>query len=582
MARIGGNATATSQPNSHEGEGESESLGGHLRESAKLFEQPLLGIIGAIALLFGFIGYRQYFRSVGEPSGWVDVLYADMQLIKLSSKVTKGSAPWTLDVGRMLAPIVTGYAAFRGVAALHRERLDRIRVQRWRGHVVVVGATSAAVAVAKALRRQNRRVVLIDADLSSERATSLRSVGVFALRADPARPEILRQASVKGATDVLALTADDALNIDVALRSRGRARAMASVSRPDLCELLRIEALGATGSARLDFLNAEELCARTIDRSFNGGLVGGEGDLLITTSAVLASQLLSRAARQASTGSRRVHVTGPEGAAGIVMAERRDPHLKDHLTLSADGNLLDPPQIGEAIELTRVKRAVVEGEGTEAVVLALALARRLPIGAEVVLAIPDPEHLAPLLHSGAATRTVPIHIVDSISWWSDSDLVLGGTVEVIARATHRNYVETRRASGGASPDDPSLAEWAKLGTHLKDSNRKQARHLWVKLAAINCSLAPASGATAGFAFTDAEVELLAQLEHVRWVEERRTDGWRTGPRDVIAKRTPYLVDWSELTEAIRDLDRITVTQLPAFLNDVGYEIIRNEATVRST
>ena len=581
MARIGGNATATSQPNSHEGEGESESLGGHLRESAKLFEQPLLGIIGAVALLFGFIGYRQYFRSVDEPSGWVDVLYADMQLIKLSSKVTKGSAPWTLDVGRMLAPIVTGYAAFRGVAALHRERLDRIRVQRWRGHVVVVGATSAAVAVAKALRRQNRRVVLIDADLSSDRATSLRSVGVFALRGDPARPEILRQASVMGATDVLALTTDDALNIDVALRSRGRARAMASVSRPDLCELLRIEALGATGSARLDFLNAEELCARTIDRSFNGGLVGGEGDLLIATSAVLASQLLSRAARQASTGSKRVHVTGSQGAAAIVMAERRYPHLKDHLTLSVDANLLDPPQLGET-ELTRVKRAVVEGEGTEAVALALALARRLRVGAEVVLAIPDPEHLAPLLHSGAATRTVPIHIVDSISWWSDSDLVLGGTVEVIARATHRNYVETRRASGGASPADPSLAEWARLGSHLKDSNRKQARHLWVKLAAINCSLAPASGATAGFAFDDGEVELLAQLEHVRWVEERRADGWKPGPRDVAAKRTPYLVDWSELTEAIRDLDRITVTQLPAFLNDVGYEIIRNEATVRST
>ena len=259
MARTGGNMTATSGANSHEAEGESESLSSHLRESAKLFEQPLLGIIGAVALLFGFIGYRQYFRSVDEPSGWVDVLYADMQLIKLSSKVTKGSAPWTLDVGRMLAPIVTGYAAFRGVAALHRERLDRIRVQRWRGHVVVVGATSAAVAVAKALRRQNRRVVLIDADLSSDRATSLRSVGVFALRGDPARPEILRQASVMGATDVLALTTDDALNIDVALRSRGRARAMASVSRPDLCELLRIEALGATGSARLDLIRVGQV-----------------------------------------------------------------------------------------------------------------------------------------------------------------------------------------------------------------------------------------------------------------------------------------------------------------------------------
>ncbi len=574
LARFGRPDTAGSEA---AGEVESESLAGHLRESAKLFEQPLLGIIGALALVFGFIGYHEYLRKAGEPSGWVDVLYADMQLIKLSSKVVKGTdAPWTLNVGRMLAPIVTGYAAFRGVAALHRERLDRIRVQRWHGHVVVVGATSAAIAVAKALRRQNRRVVLIDNDLTTERATSLRSIGVFAMKGDPVRPEVLRQASIKGATDVLALTDDDAVNIDVALRSRGRARAMASVTRPDLCELLRIEALGATGSARLDFLNADEVGARSIDRCFRHGLVGGEGDLLIATPAVLASQLLARAARQA-TARVDVHVAGDQASQAVALAKRRDSSLTEHLAISVHSVVLDTERIGDSIDLSRITRAVVDGEGTEAVALALALARRLPDGAEIVLAIPDPEHLAPLLHSGAATRRVPIHIVDSISWWSDPDLVLGGTVEIIARATHANYVESRRASGADTTNDQALVEWAKLSKHLKESNRKQARHLWVKLAAVNCSLAPASGATSRFAFTESEVDLLAQLEHVRWVEERRADGWQPGPRDVAAKRTPYLVDWSELTEEIRHLDRITVTELPAFLSDVGYEIIRNEA-----
>ena len=565
------------EPASDEGEGEGEGLAGHLRESAKLFEQPLLGIIGAVALVFGFIGYRQYFKSVDEPSGWVDVLYADMQLIKLSSKVTKGSAPWTLDVGRMLAPIVTGYAAFRGVAALHRERLDRIRVQRWRGHVVVVGATAAAVTVAKALRRQNRRVVLIDAALSPERAAALRSIGVFALKGDPERPEVLRQASIKGATDVLALTDNDAVNIDIALRSRGRARAMASVSRPDLCELLRIEALGASGSAQLDFLNADELGARSIDRRFRNGLVGGEGDLLIATPAVLASQLLARAARQAiSPPLARVYVAGDSAEQGVALAKQRYSNLTNSLTISVHPSTLDSERIDGAIDFNRINRAVVDGEGTEAVALALALARRLPDGAEVVLAIPDPEHLAPLLKAGGSTRRVPIHIVDSISWWSDADLVLGGTVEIVARATHSNYVESRRASGVDASTDQALVDWSKLSKHLKESNRKQARHLWVKLAAVDCSLAPASGAAPEFSFNEHEVDLLAQLEHVRWVEERRADGWQPGPRDVAAKRTPYLVDWSQLTDEIKHLDRITVTDLPSFLNDVGYEIVRNQ------
>ena len=98
----------------------------------------------------------------------------------------------------------------------------------------------------------------------------------------------------------------------------------------------------------------------------------------------------------------------------------------------------------------------------------------------------------------------------------------------------------------------------------------------MKLAAVDCSLAPASGAAPEFSFNEHEVDLLAQLEHVRWVEERRADGWQPGPRDVAAKRTPYLVDWSQLTDEIKHLDRITVTDLPSFLNDVGYEIVRNQ------
>ena len=76
-------------------------------------------------------------------------------------------------------------------------------------------------------------------------------------------------------------------------------------------------------------------------------------------------------------------------------------------------------------------------------------------------------------------------------------------------------------------------------------------------------------------FTDAEVELLGEMEHGRWNAERLSFGWRLGPhKDVERKISPYLVSWSELPEEIRKWDRETVLRIPAYLAEIGLEIRR--------
>ena len=544
--------------------------------AARLFEQPLLAVLGVAALVFGFFGYRQYFHSTNQPSGNVDTLYATLQLIKLSSRVNTANVPWALNVGRLLAPAVSGYAAFRGLGALYRDRLDRLRVQAARDHVVVVGASPAATAITRSLCRQGCKVVVVDPDLTPERAASLRSIGALTVVGDGARPEVLHQAGAHRARQVLALTDDDARNIDIALRvhsrsgRRGSPRSMGSVSRADLCELLRIEALGAGGAAMLDFFNGHELTARTVERTALATVVG---DVLVIAPAIDAAQILARLARAGFAGT--VRLEGRDAAAAVLLARRRLHDIDARLRLAVHAvEAVDAHEFGD---LTTVTRAVIAGDGSEAMALALAVSRRLAPGAMVALVLPDSAHLAPLLAAGAADRHVPIVLVDSLAWWSDPDLVLGGTMEVIARATHQNYLESRAAAGLVPAGDAAMVPWERLPKSLKESNRNQARHLWVKLAAVGCALAPTVGAEASFAFTPAEVEQLSGLEHERWVAERLGDGWRLGPRDIAAKTTPHLAPWEDLTEDIRDLDRAAVRGLPAFVADVGYQIVRTSA-----
>jgi hypothetical protein len=114
---------------------------------------------------------------------------------------------------------------------------------------------------------------------------------------------------------------------------------------------------------------------------------------------------------------------------------------------------------------------------------------------------------------------------------------------------------------------------------LKESNRHQASQIMEKLRRIECDIRlPVSGQPAAFTFEPAEEEILAEMEHDRWVDERQMAGWRLGPRDPEKKVSPYLVAWDKLDDEIKEYDRDAVRGIPGILAEVGLEIYRRRST----
>lgn len=148
--------------------------------------------------------------------------------------------------------------------------------------------------------------------------------------------------------------------------------------------------------------------------------------------------------------------------------------------------------------------------------------------------------------------------------------------ELIARAIHADYLRRGKVDGSLPEDDPSLRAWEELDESLRASDRDQAGDIGRKLASIGCAAVPAEQARSEpVQFEPGEIEMLARLEHARWVEERLRQGWRPGPRrDVAERRSPYLVPWEELSEKVRDLDRDSVRAIPRLLAEVGLLIVR--------
>ena len=118
----------------------------------------------------------------------------------------------------------------------------------------------------------------------------------------------------------------------------------------------------------------------------------------------------------------------------------------------------------------------------------------------------------------------------------------------------------------------SFRDWEELDEIYRDSNRDQAAHIPVKLSAIGCDLAPMSPGEDHNTFTFrepedgqvGEVDILARLEHERWMDERRL-------------RQPHhaaMLPWKDLRDEEKQKDYDAIRALPELLEGVGLKIIR--------
>jgi hypothetical protein len=143
----------------------------------------------------------------------------------------------------------------------------------------------------------------------------------------------------------------------------------------------------------------------------------------------------------------------------------------------------------------------------------------------------------------------------------------------LARAIHQAYVNNCAGRGDSPRLNQSMRPWEELPDDRKQANLAQAAHIGSKLDAIDCAVVPESAATPDFAFTGTEIELLAEMEHRRWVQERHTQGYVHGP-DREGMQHPDLVDWQYLSESAREKDRDAIRELPLILRQAGFHILR--------
>jgi hypothetical protein len=495
---------------------------------------------------------------------------------------------------RFLAVLAWATFGLLVVTSIFNRRLRLWSTVRKGNHTVICGLSGAGLELVDDARREGEEVVVIDQESSAEAGIRAEETGASLLPGSPAEPQLLRKAGIHSAKLLLAATPDDSANIAAVVQAREVApgkpmRAFVHIADPQLRVLLRRQrTFRSDGPTPATIFNVFDNSARLLlrDDPLDHMRIRPETEqfvqLIVIGFGLMGEAVLTRAAL---TG----HYANLKRLQAIVIdreADRKEKLFRNryrHFADVADARFMqldaEEPDTQSQIaalcaDFAKTISTIVISfdDPPHGLSIALSLLDGLRSYAPIRLRLNDDSGLAALLPRGQITGFGSIRDACKRKSWLDSDL------DAMARTLHEDYLGKLPEAERSRPEKRSSYPWDLLDDDLVESNRQLADHIPVKLRAVGCHTAARGNQDdPGIAvdrFEGAELELLAKMEHKRWMAERFLAGWTLGPRDDEKRINPYLVEWEDLPPNIQDYDRNFVRILPNVLKQVNLEIRR--------
>ncbi|MCX6688633.1 MAG: RyR domain-containing protein [Methanoregula sp.] len=525
------------------------------------------------------------------------------------------------DFIRIAAGAFAGSSSAGIVYLYIREKIHTMPLLFKRGHIIVCGLNFRSYLIINDLVRRKIKPVVIESDAKNAYVESCNMMGLIILTGQPSDTHLLKKAGVMNAAYVLSFSDVDEENAEVALnvmrmvpeKTRYALTCVIQIINPQLYGIIRKHAFSARkdSAVRVEFFNQYALGARALldqypafpDEDAQQDRDNPPRPLVFIGVGRLGDSIISRIARtwylrQKNSGTRLkiviIDLNADRICAGLLVRYPKISTVSDLVAIPLDVNsaefksgefLANPVLPGGFITY------ICLDDDSLGLYAALTL-HHLTAGKNVsfVVRMDHNTSVAKLIGDEQAGlgSIREIHPVNTVEITADSQLILAGEEEILARAIHENYCKKEQQKGLTKETNRLLVPWDTLGTltvknsgiegqKYRESNRKQANFIWTKLSLVGCDIGPVLDwdATTSFMFTPEEVETLAQLEHDRWMKEKEESGWRYGrERDDKKKIHPSLVSYNQLSESEKEKDRDTINQIPKILSLIDFQIYR--------
>jgi hypothetical protein len=572
-----------------------------------------VGVLALTALGLGIDGYRRMLEKV-EPyptqsHDISDAIYGGFSLF-LFNPPPWTALNWELDVARYLAPIAFFGLGATAIYSVFNERIQRWRMSRWKGHVIVCGLGYKGTEFVERLSEANRKVAVIEADRDNPNIDLCRRRGVPVIIGKAEDLPNLLSAGLAGAKTLLAVCPDDAVNTEIVAvarvddvartarspwfawlrssvgndvgRRRGELQCLAEIADPNLCELLRVPDREGTATSSLDFFNTEETSAHLLLERYPIDDGGAAPHILVAHLDPLGRRLVLQAGRKwhqkrgESTVTLMVTVVDDDADARIRELAREHPALKkvcEFRSCSTAAADIAAMVGGDREADTRpITYAYVTAHDDErGLVTALKLHYTLePTTTATVVALSRSGGTSSVLESSGSRSLNNVHVFPTLKETCTLSLLQGGSFEPLAKAIHEVWNDEQSA-------EQKLAWDADGGEDNRESSRAQARGIPALLHKVGCVISPLGDwSELDFKFKDYEIETLAEAEHERWMKEKKDGGWERGHRDNAAKLHPELIPFSQLPDDSKEYNRETARNFPKFIALAGLQVVRRD------
>ena len=549
--------------------------------------RPFAIVAVAVAVLvLGVVGFQQ---AKPTYSFW-DSLYGSIQLFGLAGGVPP-SPPTTLNIARFLGPLLVGYAAIRGLVILFRQQLQTASLRlRMRDHLVIAGLGDVGYRVAMLFHGLGAPMVVIEANPANPHVFSCRAKGITVLIGNAADKALLQRTRIHRAAYLVTSCGHDAIDLEVVHAAR---KALLQTKRRHLPTFVHLDdarlwrtirtstvAVAAQDPIWLEPFNMIESGTSLLFESTNPFDGSDSAKIVIAGDVEMARSLAIQATRVWLNASKApsnlsIDLIGPAANGAAAALGVAHPELNRLINL----RILEAEVEAQADELMRAATHAYVGFWDEADGLAAALVLRARAGGSgvpVTLVIRDSDSAVASVARRAGLEEFGIY-----TWGLGHDFLDRGTNEIVARAKHEHYVDAELAKGGKLGDWPSLRHWEDgLAEHFKDSNRFAAAGVARVLDRADYAVVPAPLAPIRdlieSPFTPDELDVLAEAEHRRWMEDLIENGWTLGTRDDANKVHPDLIPYARLTPDAKQKDRDSVLALPEVLRRAGFAIEKVE------
>ncbi|MGE3840291.1 MAG: NAD-binding protein [Vicinamibacterales bacterium] len=592
------------------------AFGSHSSEQAG---QPdphwlLIRLSTAFVFLLGWLGFFLYARDNGLHTSPLSAPYSALQLFILHTPHLEGRFNLALEAARWLAPLVFGWATISGAVALFEKELRLLALPRRSGHVVICGLGRRGLELVRCFVGRGQKVVAIDKTADSESVRQAEYLGAIVVIGNVTDEATLRRARAPQAHTVVAVCGEDGTNVEISLRvSNLLGGSQVKRKSPLQCHVqLTDVALRASFQQTQALTQAPPRCRVQFFDPFEGHVrtvvqelpLDGDGvpvsdarrvRLVILGLGRMGEALALKAAQLGHFANRQPLQIAVIDRTAFLKKDRllfRYPALATLCDLEFHALEIESPAARDRLqqwcddEQTLTTVAICFDDDCRSADVALRLIPSLRTS-RVAVRLSSGLGLATMLESWTTQSGSPARpFVFGMVREGHCERAFEDTEQdALARAAHEDFVRKRTTPTRTPQNERALRPWDELDNLYKDSNRQQSDHIGIKLRAVGCKAVPLDDPRPPTVFTTPEVELLAEMEHARWVAERSLAGWTFAPppKDDAQRTSPYAVPWNRLDEVarrfaiaddVKDYDRDPVLSIPDILKSVGKKVVR--------